>query len=69
MSCRPSSQRPPPISRTMMVATTAGKKMPATHCVKPAPSPAVDDPSLASWTLPVTTAATKNARAGAGKSR
>jgi hypothetical protein len=53
----------------MMVATTAGKKMPATHCVKPAPRPAVDDPSLASWTLPVTTAATKNARAGAGKSR
>jgi hypothetical protein len=53
----------------MMVATTAGKNMPATHCVKPAPSPAVDDPSLASWTLPVTMAATKNARAGAGKRR
>ena len=52
-----------------MVATAAGKKMPATHCVKPAPSPAVDDPSLASWTLPVTMAAAKNARAGTGKSR
>jgi hypothetical protein len=53
----------------MMVATTAGKNMPATHWVKPEASPAVDEPSLASWTLPVTTAATKNARAGAGKSR
>jgi hypothetical protein len=52
-----------------MVATTAGKKMPAIHWVKPAPSVAVDDPSLASWTLPVTMAATKNARAGTGKRR
>jgi hypothetical protein len=53
----------------MMVAITAGKKMPATHCVKPAPRPAVDDPSLASWTFPVTMAAKKNARAGTGNSR
>jgi hypothetical protein len=52
-----------------MVATTAGKKMPAIHWAMPAPSPAVDDPSLASWTFPVTTAATKNARAGTGKRR
>jgi hypothetical protein len=69
MSWRPSSQRPPPISTTRIVATAAGKKMPATHCVKPEASPAVDDPSLASWTLPVTMAARKNARAGAGKRR
>jgi hypothetical protein len=52
-----------------MVATTAGKKMPAVHWVRPAASPVVADPSLASWTLPVTMPATKNARAGAGKRR
>ncbi len=52
-----------------MVASTAGKKMPAIHCVKLAASPAVDDPSFASWTLPVTMAATKSVSAGAGNRR
>ena len=52
-----------------MVATTAGQKMPATHCGKAAARPAVDDTSLRSWTTPVATAATKNARAGSGKNR
>jgi hypothetical protein len=69
MSWLPNSSRPPPTTITTTVATTAGKKIPAIHWVKPAPSPAVDDPRLASWTLPVTMADAKNASAGTGKSR
>jgi hypothetical protein len=42
-SGRFSSHRPPPTSRTRKVATTAGQKMPATHCGKVAAKPALDN--------------------------
>ena len=51
------------------MAAHIGKKTPATHWVKPAASPAVDDERLLSWILPVITAPAKKAKAGSGKNR
>jgi hypothetical protein len=64
-----SSKRAVPTNSTRMVVTTAGQKMPATHCGKVAPRPRVDDAISRSWMMPVTTAATKKTRAGTGKKR
>ncbi len=52
-----------------MVATTAGKKIPATHCRRLAPRPAVDDVSWLSCTTPDISAPRKKASTGSGNSR